>query len=112
MERLKPIAASFILVATLSACSSTQDVLEPSAIAASPPTPASLQAISADTASPLNPGIAANTRLRFDAVVGPTPEAAAPLAARLSERAQARGIPLAGATDSSATHVVKGYLSA
>ena len=122
MKRLPFLAASLLAAIVLSACSSTQDVLEPSAIAASPPSSGALQAeneagsppvqtASANAAVPLNPGIAARTRLRFDPIVGATVNVATPLTERLAQRARARGITLAGSTDPSTTHVLKGYFS-
>lgn len=115
------IAGSLLAAIAVSACSSTQDVLEPSAIAASPPSPGALQAethaatpmqtASTGAAAALNPGIATRTRLRFDPIVGATVDAATPLTERLAQRARARGIALAGSTGSSATHVLKGYFS-
>ena len=122
MRRLPFLAGSFLAAIVLSACSSTQDVLEPSAIAASPPSPGTLQAenevgavsvqsASADATAALDPGIAARTRLRFDPIVGATVDVATPLTERLAQRARARGIRLAGNTDPSTTHVLKGYFS-
>ena len=119
MKRLPFLAASLLAAIMVSACSSTQDVLEPSAIAAAPPAPGALQAevgaipvqnASADSAA-LNPGIAARTRLRFDPIVGATVDVATPLTERLAQRARARGIRLAGSADPSTTHVLKGYFS-
>jgi hypothetical protein len=122
MRRLPFLAGSLLAAIAASACSSTQDVLEPSAIAASPPAPGALQAenevgavpmqsASAKTTAALNPGIAARTRLRFDPIVGATVDVATPLTERLAQRARARGITLAGSTDPSTTHVLKGYFS-
>lgn len=121
MKRLPLLAFSLLGVLAVSACSSTQDVLEPSAIAASPPAPGVLQAETQDglpvqTASTnqsaaINPGIASRTRLRFDPIVGATADVAAPLTERLAERARASGIALAGSADPSTTHVLKGYFS-
>jgi hypothetical protein len=119
VKRLPFLAASLLAAIMVSACSSTQDVLEPSAIAAAPPAPGALQAevgaipvqnASADSAA-LNPGIAARTRLRFDPIVGATVDVATPLTERLAQRARARGIRLAGSADPSTTHVLKGYFS-
>ena len=122
MRRLPFLAGSLLAAIVLSACSSTQDVLEPSAIAASPPSPGTLQAenevgaipaqtASTDASAALDPGIAARTRLRFDPIVGATVDVATPLTERLAQRARARGIRLAGNTDPSTTHVLKGYFS-
>ncbi|MEW9804617.1 hypothetical protein [Mesorhizobium marinum] len=121
MKRLPFLAGSLLAAIAATACSSTQDVLEPSAIAASPPAPGDLQSetqagLAVQTAStgagaPLNPGIAQRTRLRFDPIVGATVDAATPLTERLAQRARARGIRLAGNADPSTTHVLKGYFS-
>jgi hypothetical protein len=120
MKRLPFLAGPLLAAFALSACSSTQDVLEPSAIAAAPPPPGTLQAevgavpvqnASAQTSAALNPGIAARTRLRFDPIVGATVDVAAPLTERLAQRARSRGITLAGSADPSTTHILKGYFS-
>lgn len=122
MKRLALLAGSLLAVIAASACSSTQDVLSPSAVAASPPAPGTLQAetgvgavpvqnASTNASAPLNPGIAARTRLRFDPIVGATVEVAGPLTERLAQRARARGISLAGSADASTTHILKGYFS-
>jgi hypothetical protein len=123
MRRLPFLTGSLLAAIVLSACSSTQDVLEPSAIAASPPSAGGLQpengagavpvqSTSASASAGLDPGIAAKTRLRFDPIVGATVDVATPLTERLAQRARARGIRLAGSTDPSTTHVLKGYFSA
>jgi hypothetical protein len=122
MRRLPFLAVSLLVAVAVSSCSSTQDVLEPSAIAAAPPAEGVVQAegdvgtVPAQTAStnasaPLNPAVASRTRLRFDPIVGATVDAATPLTERLATRAKARGIGLAGSTDPSTTHVLKGYFS-
>lgn len=117
MKRASLIAGSLLAALAAGACSSTQDILEPSAIAASPPAAGVLagevQTVSGATTNTarLNPGIAAHTRLRFDPLVGPTADAAAPFTERLAERARARGIELASSADPAATHVMKGYFS-
>ena len=113
---------AWILAATaLSACTSTQDVLEPSAIAASPPTTADIaqgdagiaatQTASVAAPSTLSAAVASKTRLRLDPIVGATVEAAAPLSERLATQARAHGMNIAGSTDATATHVLKGYFS-
>ena len=120
--RLPLLALSLLAAVAASSCSSTQDVLEPSAIAASPPANGIMQAegdagvLPAQTASTnpsaaLNPAIASRMRLRFDPIVGASVDAATPLTERLATRAKARGISLAGSTDPSTTHVLKGYFS-
>jgi len=106
----------------LSACTSTQDVLEPSAItaqqqadgtgvAAQPATTSPVTA-SAEASPPAGP-IAKNVRMQIAPIVGPSVEAATPLTERLAVRARARGIHLAGSAETAAaTHVLKGYFSA
>jgi hypothetical protein len=121
MKRLPFLAGSLLAALAASACTKTQDVLEPSAIAAAPPSPGALQAeteaglpvqtASTKTTAALNPGIAARTKLRFDPIVGATVDVATPLTERLAQRARARGIALAGSADQSTTHVLKGYFS-
>ncbi|MCX7303885.1 MAG: hypothetical protein NTV73_06050 [Hyphomicrobiales bacterium] len=121
MRRLPLMAGSLLAAIAAAGCSSTQDVLEPSAIAAAPPALGELQtetagrlpvqAASANTSAALNPGIASRTRLRFDPIVGATVDVAAPLTERLAQRARSRGIALAGSNDPAATHVLKGYFS-
>lgn len=118
-------AAIVLTVLGLSACTSTQDVLEPSAIAAQSPTtalaPPETGAASLPSETSTNiparaPGqsltVPANIHLQFAPIVGTTVEAATPLTERLASRARARGIRLAGSTDPSTTHVLKGYFSA
>jgi hypothetical protein len=120
MKRLPLLAASMLAALAAGACSNTKDVLEPSAIAASPPAPGVLQAetpagpgqSAAGQASPaLTASVAARTRLRFDPIVGATVETATPLTERLAQRARSRGITLAGSADPATTHVLKGYFS-
>lgn len=113
--------------AALAACTSTQDVLEPSALVSTDtPTPPpqtqtqlpieqpAAQPPAATASQPPATVAAINTdaRVQFAPVVGASGEASTPLAARLSTRASARGITLVGAGESSATHVMKGYFSA
>ena len=122
MRRSPLPAVSVLAMFLVAACSSTQDLLEPSAIAAAPPnetafseqTDASLTQ-SAETAAaavaPQTVAVRPGTRLRFDSVVGATVEAVTPLNERLASRARAAGIKIAGNTDPSTTHVLKGYFS-
>ncbi|MEP9396582.1 hypothetical protein [Mesorhizobium sp. KR2-14] len=93
------ITALLFVAAALSACTSTQDVLEPSAIAA--------QQSGATTGA-----ISTNARIQIAPIVGASVEAATPLTERLAVRARERGIRLAGSADATATHVLKGYFSA
>ncbi len=119
MKRLPYLAGSLLVAIAVSSCSSSQDVLAPSAIAPLSQlaeTEGSVGTVPAQTASAnasasLNPAIASRTKLHFDPIVGATVEAATPLAERLAVRAKARGLALAGSTDPSTTHVLKGYFS-
>ncbi|RUM95947.1 hypothetical protein EET67_20725 [Pseudaminobacter arsenicus] len=123
---LRGLATGATLLLALPACTSTQDVLEPSAIAAQTPGTA-LPASDTDTASvspaapantpaPATSGqklaVPANAHIQFAPIVGTTVEAATPLTERLASRARERGIKLAGSTDPATTHVLKGYFSA
>lgn len=107
-----PVAA-----AALASCNSAGDVLRPSATtqpatatagsagampAATPPTVAT----SAKAAAVLD-----RMRLQIAPLVGASVEAAAPLTERLNARARERGITLVGSSDTSATHILKGYFS-
>ena len=102
----------------LPACTSSQ-VLEPSALVGGNGNGAPAQSPAFPPVAP-GPGAAtggvaavvSDARLQFAPVVGAPDAASAPLAARLSVHAGARGISLVGAGDSSATHVMKGYFSA
>lgn len=112
-------AALVLAALALSACTSTQDVLEPSAIAAQPPGTSlapSDTTVSTNTPAPWASGqslaLPMNARIQFAPIVGTTVEAATPLTERLASRARERGIRLAGSTDPSTTHVLKGYFSA
>src|SRR6185312_1658972 len=86
------ITALLFVAAALSACTSTQDVLEPSAIAA--------QQSGATTGA-----ISTNARVQIAPIVGASVEAATPLPERLAVRARERGVRLAGSADATATHV-------
>ncbi len=124
MRRAPFLAASLLVAVAISACSGTQDVLQPSAIAAAQPAEGVVQAegdagmaqpvqtTSTARPAPLSAAIASQTRLRFDPIVGATVDAATPLMERLAVTARARGMRLAGSADTSATHVLKGYFSA
>ncbi|MFU0507092.1 hypothetical protein [Pseudaminobacter sp. NGMCC 1.201702] len=106
MRRFLTGAVSLLAALALGACTSTQDVLEPSAIAATeqPSSPA--------PSTGTSPIAASNARIQFAPIVGATVEAATPLTERLASRAGQRGMRLAGTTDPSTTHVLKGYFSA
>jgi len=118
-RRLPIGLAALLAVAALAACTSTQDVLEPSAIAAQqqadtagaqPSTTSSVA--SADQATSPGP-IARNIRMQIAPIVGPSVEAATPLTERLAAKARERGIRLVGSAETAtATHVLRGYFSA
>jgi hypothetical protein len=115
-------ALIMLAVLAVSACSFTQEVLEPSAIAPTPAADAALPAqgdaeaaetaeVAAVASVPLPSAVAARTHLRLDPIVGATVEVATPLTERLATSARARGMKLAGSADPAATHVLKGYFS-
>lgn len=123
MSRPALYALLFGTALTLSACTSTQDVLEPSAlVSADTPTlpPQAVAPSTAPAAPAVQPAtgqqtdvaaITSDARVQFAPVVGAASEASTPLAARLSARATQRGITLVQPGDSSATLVMKGYFS-
>lgn len=87
----------------LSGCTSTQEVLEPSAL------------VDAGAANPASQEpqatIPGQVRVHFTPVIGAPEQVSAPLGARLAARARERGINLAENGDSAATHIVRGYFS-
>lgn len=99
----------------LGACTSSQEVLEPSALVggapAQTPPPTFPAGVSAGPAATVA-AIPSSARVQFAPVVGAPASAATPLAGRLNASAGARGLSLVGAGDASATHVLKGYFSA
>lgn len=122
------LLAALMLAAGLAlpACTSSQ-VLEPSALVggdaaagdqpSSPafplPAPATPGQPATGAATPQTlAAITTDARVQFAPVVGAPASASTPLAARLSARATARGIPLVGAGQSSASLIMKGYFSA
>ncbi|MBL8580980.1 MAG: hypothetical protein JNL61_01975 [Rhizobiaceae bacterium] len=125
---MKRACVAMVSVAALAcaACTSTQDVLDPSAIAAtgqgftasqpqfaaSAPISASPAAEPAPTAAAMAPVTAKAGRIRLTPVVGAPVEASAPLTERLTEQARARGIQLAGDANAAPALVLKGYFSA
>lgn len=118
MRRSPITAASFIAAIALSACTSSQDVLEPSAIQAEQQATAAAAGtvtagVTAPPASPAPAGapISTSARMQIAPIVGATVEAAGPLTERLAARARERGIGIAGSADTSATLVLKGYFS-
>jgi hypothetical protein len=119
MRRLPLMAVSLLAAAALSACTSTQDVLEPSAIAAQPPAqgdaaplqPATTATPGASATPTQNAAVTANARIQFAPIVGTSVEAATALSERLSTRARERGVMLARSNDPATTHVLKGYFT-
>ncbi|PSJ60587.1 hypothetical protein [Kumtagia ephedrae] len=122
----KPLLAGAVMaMAVLAACSSTQDVLEPSAItppaqgstSSTAPDPsqsaAAPAAASSTPAPPTGPSAAlvANARIQFAPIVGTSVEAATALSERLASRARERGMRLTGSADTSTTHMLKGYFT-
>lgn len=87
----------------LSACTSTQEVLEPSALVDAGGSNAASQGPVA--------AIPGQVRVHFAPVIGAPEQVSAPLNARLAARASERGINLATTGDGAATHIVRGYFS-
>ena len=118
MKPLPVLAASMSAAIAIAGCSSTQDILEPSAIAAAPPAEGAVTAEGdlapgAEAASAATAALApSGTRLHFDPIVGASVQAATPLTERLAARARSRRIAVAGSGDPNTTHVLKGYFSA
>lgn len=123
MSRQTLLAVSLVAGVALSACSSTQDVLNPAAVAAAPPATTLGQAEGdmavASAAEPAS--VTGSTtdarisggRLQIDPIVGASVEAATPLTARLAETARARGFKLASdGAGPPPSHILKGYFSA
>jgi hypothetical protein len=126
-KRRPLLAVAILAIAALAACSSTQDVLEPSAI--TPPDQGSATASTALGTALFGPSaaagatapspapstqtaaIASNARIQFAPIVGTSVEAAASLSEQLANRARARGIGITGSTDTGATHLLKGYFT-
>ncbi len=108
----------------LASCTSTEQALDPSAIAqqTSSTTPANAATASiadsvvtqgATTTATTGQvaAITSNARVQIAPIVGATVEAAEPLSERMAAKARERGIRLAGATGT-ATLMLKGYFSA
>ena len=133
MRRSQVTTVSLLAALALAACTNAKDVLEPSAITPPATSAQTLPATQSDTATTTVPAPStaapaasspapaasgqsaaalAKTRLQVAPIVGASVEAAAPLTAELQTRARQRGITLAGSTDQTATHVLKGYFSA
>jgi hypothetical protein len=109
--RVRVVAIAMLLA--VSACTSTPDVLEPSALIGQGDADTTPPANFPETAGPdQSAAVAGTARIQFAPVVGAPGTAAAPLSARLSARAGERGVALLGAGQDGATHVLKGYFSA
>lgn len=121
MRRSHVTTVSLLAALALAACTNAKDVLEPSAI--TPPAPQGDAAVAVPAPTPPAPAVSSpvtpaqsaailsKTRLQVAPIVGASVEAATPLTAELQTRARQRGITLAGSTDQTATHVLKGYFS-
>lgn len=122
------VGAAGLSVLALSACNSSRDVLEPSAIAPTEQSNALAQIEGTDLAAPPVTGAASvaatavprhtaavtsKMRVQFAPIVGTPVEAATPLSQQLGIRARARGITLAGSTDTTPPGIImRGYFSA
>lgn len=108
-----PALWALLLAATaaLSACTSSQDVLEPSALLETG-TPAPANPLAQTPPTGQTAAVVTDARIQFAPVVGAGAEASAPLSARLAAQAGARGISLVQPGDQSANLVMKGYFSA
>lgn len=74
--------------------------------------PAGTAATSLPPSSPAqSAAVTGRPRIQIAPLVGTSVEAAAPLTERLNAKARERGIKLVGSSDTSATHVLKGYFS-
>ncbi len=114
--------AAVVAAALLSACSSsTQDVLEPSAIAtpsgpataSTGPQPGNISSPPTQAAAipPQNSAAVTSARVHIAPIVGTSVTAASSLSDRLAARASQRGIRMIGASDQTATHMLKGYFT-
>jgi hypothetical protein len=115
-------AAAILLAAGLvSACTNTQDVLEPSAItppvatSSTTPDPSPGQPSpmpSTTTAAPAqSAALISGARVQIAPIVGTSVEAATSLSERLTARARERGIRMVGSADPAATLMLKGYFT-
>ena len=114
-------ATGILLVAlavVLLACTSTEQTLDPNAIALSEGAGSggSAGAVGQGKAGAASPqkmaSAAAAARIEIAPVVGAAPAAAQPLTDELKARASARGLGIADAGTGPATHIIKGYFSA
>lgn len=119
-------------VGALAACTSSQDVLEPSAITPPPGNAASTAELDAAAAGqpvsgPPTSSVAAQVRpaassataaarlasvgIQFAPIVGPSVEAATTLSNRLALQARERGIRIIGRSGTGTTHMLRGYFT-
>ncbi|TWG61089.1 MULTISPECIES: hypothetical protein [unclassified Aminobacter] len=116
MARIPPLSIVICAAALLSACTSSKDVLEPSALlgtgggSAESPAQFPINDQTQQQAAPQTAAVASNARIQIEPIIGATEAASRPLASRLSSQASTRGLKLV--SDSSATHILKGYFSA
>jgi hypothetical protein len=112
-----PLSLIVFVAIALGGCTSSQDVLEPSALldpevsatSIAPQFPLTPQAQQSGTQIS---ALVTNARIQFAPVIGATSAASQPLASRLSQQATARGLSLVTSENGGATHVLKGYFSA
>ncbi|MFI0847422.1 hypothetical protein [Mesorhizobium sp. IMUNJ 23232] len=116
-------AAILLAVTVMSACSSTQDVLEPSAITpptasttpdpSAPPSPtvAGQPALMPSTTAATQTAALSKARVQIAPIVGTSVEAATSLSERLATAARQRGIRMVGSADPAATLQLKGYFT-
>lgn len=129
MKRACCAAIVSLTALAVSACTSTQDVLDPAAIALTNPvgTPmseqvataapmdalaSSSQASSGATGTTPTAALGETARVQLAPLIGTPAEVAAPLSERLAQQAGARGITIGQASDPAAALVLKGYFSA
>ncbi|MEO9340184.1 hypothetical protein ABFT80_22385 [Mesorhizobium sp. SB112] len=111
MKNLRFTAISLIAATALSACTSTQDVLDPAAIEP-PGTAAATPSANPGTSNAPANAVAKRARIQIAPIIGASAEAATPLTARLVTKARERGLTVFGSAESStATHSLKGYFS-
>jgi len=132
-------ALAMLAAMGLGACSSTQDVLDPAAIAVPAPSSGTTASTAADPAAPPLPSPSPQTpaqqpaatapasatnpapaqsaaigsvaRIQFAPIVGTSVEAATALSERLASRSRERGMVLARSNDPATTHMLKGYFT-
>lgn len=115
-----------VALLALAGCTSTQDVLQPSALTSSDngaapeaagitvtnPQPAATAVQEPQQQASLPPAPAPSARVFFAPVIGATEEAGALFSTRLRSSAPSGGLTLASADDGSASYMMRGYFSA